>query len=77
MKAKDFITIWQQAKNKDEIRQKTGMTDHAINARAVRYRKLGINLKDFRALNNNPSAIALNVPELVKLAESLVNGKEQ
>ena len=44
----EFIKIWQESIGPRDVANKTGMKIETVYARAVRYRKRGIELKRFR-----------------------------
>jgi hypothetical protein len=63
--AEQFVRTWQQSESFAEVVKKTGLTVAAARMRAVKYRKLGVRLKRFRADK-------LDVQALQKLAAELV-----
>lgn len=43
----EFVRIWENSKNRQEVVDKTGMTAASASARAQKLRELGVNLKRF------------------------------
>lgn len=54
-----FVRTWQKAGSVAAVARRLGVTEHAAEARAYRYRKLGVPLKHFRRPQKHLDIIAL------------------
>ena len=72
--AEEFVVIWQRAASLAGVAEATGASKKACSIRAVKYRKLGVPLKQFPRGAGAHSREPLNIPRLIALAESTGNG---
>ena len=56
----EFVQIWTKATTKDEVREKTKMTEPAINGRVQFLKRIGVKLKSFPTKKKSVDVKRLN-----------------
>lgn len=62
----EFVTVWQTSVSVDEVCRRTGLNKNAAAARACKYRKAGVPLKDMKKARSS-----LDIDQLKRLVQRL------